>query len=233
MDELSKRIEHIQTVFSHKELRTLCFNLGLDYTFFESEDSYEFAQYVLRYLQEKGQLELLVHYEYLDESMSVELPSETTRLIQLHNVMMTSSDKKAVIQACNDIPLQGWGKYEQLDDRDFYREVILLSKRKGHLTTLENVLIDADLSLSLASYPIPSYEQQSVDSEQRKELIVWMKNEANANELAHLAFLMGTDVEEYDFGGANKDKGVKEFVGYFEKRDRLYQVVAAKNQILG
>lgn len=229
MDELTRRIKHIQTVLSHEELRTLCFDLGLDPAVFENDDSYEFAENLLTYLKENNQLDSLIRDPFLDESMTKEIPSEAIRLIQLHNMMMAYSDKEAVIQVCNDVPLKGWKDYEQLGDRDFFREVILLASRKGHLASLEDAFMQADSNLSSGSFMNTSKEQQGTGSEQKSELIMWMAIQASTNDLDHLAFLMGNT--NYVFFGRSKDWSIKNFVEHYEKRGRLHQVLAAKKQI--
>ncbi|MCP4428553.1 MAG: hypothetical protein GY803_29050 [Chloroflexi bacterium] len=230
MDELSKRIEHIKTVLSHEELRTLSFDLGLNYSSIESDDSNEFAENLLSYLKETDQLESLVHTLFLDESMSEEVSPERGKLIQLHNTLMSHSDKmEVIIQACEDIPLTGWRKYEQLDDRDFYREILILAERRGWLDALESMLTNADLSSQLASFSAASRNEQSLDARQKDDLLEWMNKQASVNDLTHLAFLMGKDSENFSL--RNTEEWIDEFVSYFEKRGRLNQVLAAKKRI--
>lgn len=228
MDEIARRIEHIKTVLSSEELRVLCFDLEIDYDHLIDDDSEIFASNLLSYLQEENQLETLMDMDYFfDESMAKGLSPDAVQRIALHTEMMISNNKNEVIKLCKEIPLYKWEDHESLDDRDFYREVILLAKRRGYLPKLEETFFKADSLDSLDWLLAINTELSNLNPKQREGFILWMKNQASINDLAHLGFLMGR-YDNIETSFMNSEKWVNWFVDYFERRNRLGQVAAIK-----
>ena len=185
MAEISERIKHIKTVLSSNELRTLCFDLEVDYDQLADNDPAIFVSNLIRYLEDEDQIKALMDTDYFfDESMAKGLSSDAIQVIALHTEMMTSSNRNAVVNLCREIPLTKWEKYKSLDDQDFYSEVILLAKRRGYLSKLEETFLKTD-SLDFLDWLLAiNVEQSTLNPEQRDELISWMQTQACVNDLA-------------------------------------------------
>lgn len=229
MNELSEIEEHIKIVLSFSELNNLCFRFGLEDHTFERDNSFDLACYILDYLRETNQLELLFQHPPLQESMSKQIPAKAVKPMKLHHLIMISGEKEKVVQICRETPLVGWEEFESLGDRDFYREIIILANRRGYISAFENKWADIEPNSHFKTFLIELDTQQKINPKQTNDLLLWMQEQASLNDLAHLAFHLGKDHENYSL---DTDTGVEEFVDYFEKRDRLYQVLAAKKWIV-
>lgn len=232
MDQLTRRIEHIKNILTSSELRTLCFDLGLDAAALANDDISIFASNIVNHLQETNQLEHLIHIRELDESIAEQISDEAGHLIRLHAMMMETCGSETMRQVCKNSPLRGWETFQELAKRDFYREIIILANRKGHLPALIDSMKKACHEFRLEPLQSPNRTQKPGLPWQRMEILNWIQNQASQQDLAHLAFLVGVDFEEYFWPSNDHNQKGQHFADYFEKRNRLHEVQRGLKQIV-